>query len=155
MCPVLDPAMLTTVNFFHGNVFYIVRRAKLAWLLLARHWAFLGIQDGGHHHIGCMDISNCWSWWHTGSCNTSFLECVRAGNQFLEFFWYWVKVKVKSEVINLSAYESPTRTTTQGIQNWTHLCFKRKLNPPKRSSFSLLQSEQDANWLSQFHQNDI
>ena len=37
MCPVLDPAMLTTVNFFHGNVFYIVRRAKLAWLLLARH----------------------------------------------------------------------------------------------------------------------
>ena len=37
MCPVLDPAMLTTVNFFHGNVFYIVWRAKLAWLLLARH----------------------------------------------------------------------------------------------------------------------
>ena len=37
MCPVLDPAMLTTLNFFHGNVFYIVRRAKLAWLLLARH----------------------------------------------------------------------------------------------------------------------
>ena len=59
MCPVLDPAMLTTVNFFHGNVFYIVRRAKLAWLLLARHRAFLGIQDGGHHHIGCIDISNC------------------------------------------------------------------------------------------------
>ena len=28
--------MLTTVNFFHGNVFYIARRAKLAWLLLAR-----------------------------------------------------------------------------------------------------------------------
>ena len=36
MCPVLDPAMVTTVNFFHGNVFYMVRRAKLAWLLLAR-----------------------------------------------------------------------------------------------------------------------
>ena len=37
MCPVLDPAMVTTVNFFHGNVFYTARRAKLAWLLLARH----------------------------------------------------------------------------------------------------------------------
>ena len=36
MCPVLDPAMVTTVNFFHGNVFYMARRAKLAWLLLAR-----------------------------------------------------------------------------------------------------------------------
>ena len=35
MCPVLDPAMVTTVNFFHGNVFYMARRAKLAWLLLA------------------------------------------------------------------------------------------------------------------------
>ena len=37
MCPVLDPAMVTTVNFFHGNEFYMARRAKLAWLLLARH----------------------------------------------------------------------------------------------------------------------
>ena len=37
MCPVLDPAMVTTVNFFHGNEFYTARRAKLAWLLLARH----------------------------------------------------------------------------------------------------------------------
>ena len=36
MCPVLDPAMVTTVNCFHGNVFYMARRAKLAWLLLAR-----------------------------------------------------------------------------------------------------------------------
>ena len=26
--------MLITVNFFYGNVFYIVRRAKLAWLHL-------------------------------------------------------------------------------------------------------------------------
>ena len=32
--PVGDPAMLITVNFFYGNVFYIVRRAKLAWLHL-------------------------------------------------------------------------------------------------------------------------
>ena len=37
MCPVLDPAMVTTVNFFHGNELYMARRAKLAWLLLARH----------------------------------------------------------------------------------------------------------------------
>ena len=37
MCPVLDPAMVTTVNFCHGNEFYTARRAKLAWLLLARH----------------------------------------------------------------------------------------------------------------------
>ena len=37
MCPVLDPAMVTTVNFFHGNVFYMASRVKLAWLLLARH----------------------------------------------------------------------------------------------------------------------
>ena len=37
MCSVLDPAMVTTVNFFHGNEFYTARRAKLAWLLLARH----------------------------------------------------------------------------------------------------------------------
>ena len=28
----VDAAMLTTANFFQGNVFYIVRRAKLAWL---------------------------------------------------------------------------------------------------------------------------
>ena len=37
MCPVLDHAMVTTVNFFHGNEFYTARRTKLAWLLLARH----------------------------------------------------------------------------------------------------------------------
>ena len=37
ICPVLDPAMVTTVNFFHGNELYMARRAKLAWLLLARH----------------------------------------------------------------------------------------------------------------------
>ena len=37
MCPVPDPAMVTTVNFFHGNEFYMARGAKLAWLLLARH----------------------------------------------------------------------------------------------------------------------
>ena len=28
MCPVLDPAMVTTVNFFHGNEFYTARRYK-------------------------------------------------------------------------------------------------------------------------------
>jgi len=38
--------MLTTVNFFYGNVFYMVRRAKLAWLLLVQLLAFLRIQDG-------------------------------------------------------------------------------------------------------------
>ena len=37
MCPVLDPAMVTTVNFFHGNDFSMARKAKLAWLLFARH----------------------------------------------------------------------------------------------------------------------
>ena len=30
MCPVLDPAMV-----FHGNEFYMARRGKFAWLLLA------------------------------------------------------------------------------------------------------------------------
>ena len=34
--PVGDPAMLITVNLFSGNVFYIVRRAKLAWLHLVQ-----------------------------------------------------------------------------------------------------------------------
>ena len=34
--PVGDPAMLITVNSFYGNVFYIVRRAKLAWLHLVQ-----------------------------------------------------------------------------------------------------------------------
>ena len=34
--PVGDLAMLITVNFFYGNVFYIVRRAKLAWLHLVQ-----------------------------------------------------------------------------------------------------------------------
>ena len=48
------------------------------------------------------------------------------GNQFLElFFGYWVKVKVKSEVINVSAYDSPT----------THYTGHSKLNP------SLLQKK--------------
>ena len=28
--------MLITVNFFYGNVFYIVMRAKLAWLHLVQ-----------------------------------------------------------------------------------------------------------------------
>ena len=36
MLPVGDPAMLITVNFFYGNVFYIVRKAKLAWLHLVQ-----------------------------------------------------------------------------------------------------------------------
>ena len=34
--PVGDPAMLITVNVCYGNVFYIVRRAKLAWLHLVQ-----------------------------------------------------------------------------------------------------------------------
>ena len=34
--PVGDPAMLITVNIFYGNVFYLVRRAKLAWLQLVQ-----------------------------------------------------------------------------------------------------------------------
>ena len=62
MCPVLDTANVTTVNFFHGNGFYMARRAKLAWLLLAWHWAFLGIQDGGRHHLRCGTFFNCSSW---------------------------------------------------------------------------------------------
>ena len=86
MCPVLDPAMVTTVNFFHGNVFYTARRAKLAWLLLARHWAFLGIQDGGSHHLGYVEISHRWSWWPTWSCNTSFLGWLRAGVHIWSYF---------------------------------------------------------------------
>ena len=31
----------------------MARRAKLAWLLLARHLAFLRMQDGGRHHFRC------------------------------------------------------------------------------------------------------
>ena len=41
-----DLAMLTTVNVVYDDVFYIVRRAKLAWLHLVQPLAFLRIQDG-------------------------------------------------------------------------------------------------------------
>ena len=85
-----------SVNYSKLYVFYIVMRVKLAWLLLARNWAFLGIQEGGSHHLGCMEISNCWSRW---SCNTFFVECLGVGNPFMELFCgYWAKVKVKPEV---------------------------------------------------------
>ena len=97
MCSVLDPAMVTTVNFFHGNEFYTARRAKLAWLQLAWHWAFLWIQDGGSHHLGYMEISHCWPWLPTWSCNTSFLGWLRVGSPFLELFCGYL-VKVKPEV---------------------------------------------------------
>ena len=43
--------MLTTVNLFYGNVFYIVRRAGLAWLLFVQPLSFLRIQDGGLGHL--------------------------------------------------------------------------------------------------------
>ena len=44
--------MLTTVNLFYGNVFYIVTRAKLAWLHIIQPLvAFLRIQDGGLGHL--------------------------------------------------------------------------------------------------------
>ena len=43
--------MLTTVNFFMENVFYIVRKAKLAWLHLVQPLAFLRIQHGGLGHL--------------------------------------------------------------------------------------------------------
>ena len=36
---------LPPVNYFYGNAFYIVRRAKLAWLLLVKPLAFFRIQD--------------------------------------------------------------------------------------------------------------
>ena len=45
-----DPAMLSTVKKkkMYGNIFYIVKIAKLAWLLLVGPLAFLKIQDGFH-----------------------------------------------------------------------------------------------------------
>ena len=42
--------MLITVTFY-GNAFYIVKRAKLAWLQLVQPRAFLRIQDGGLGHL--------------------------------------------------------------------------------------------------------
>jgi len=50
--------MLITVNFFFGNVLYVVRRAKLAWLLLVQTLAFLRIQDGGLRHLELRPIFN-------------------------------------------------------------------------------------------------
>ena len=51
--------MLTTYcKPFYGNVFYIVRRAKLAWLLLVKPLAFLRIQDGGLGHLEFRPIFN-------------------------------------------------------------------------------------------------
>ena len=136
MCPVLDPVMLTTVNgFFHGNVFYIVRRAKLPWLLLARHWVFLGIRHGSSHHHRCMEISNCWSWWHTGSCNTSLFG-VFEGGEYISGVIFLIlgqcQGQIRVQMSNFSVHDSPTRLyswiITRGIQNWTHLGFIRKLS---------------------------
>ena len=93
--------MLTTVNFLYGNVFYIVRSGKLAWLLLVQPSAFFRNQDGGLRYLKFRPIFNFWSRWHRGSCNTSlnFMGFSRMGSPFLElFFGYGVNVKVKSEV---------------------------------------------------------
>ena len=49
--------MLTTINLFYGNVFYIVRRAKLAWHIV-QPLAFLRIQDGGLGHLKYLQIFN-------------------------------------------------------------------------------------------------
>ena len=92
--PVGDPAVLITVNFFYGNVFYIVRRAKLAWLQLVQPLAFLRIQDGVSAIL------------NFGQCPSFDLDDIEGrviplykGLPFLElFFGYWVKVQVKSEV---------------------------------------------------------
>lgn len=56
--PIQDPAMLTTVNFYFLNVLYMVRRAKLAWLLLVQPLAFLRIQDGRLCHLEFQPIFN-------------------------------------------------------------------------------------------------
>ena len=64
----------------------MARRAKLAWLLLAWHWAFLWIQDGGSHHLGYMELSHCWPWWPTLSCNTSFWDGWGWGVHFWSYF---------------------------------------------------------------------
>ena len=56
--PVGDPAIFITVNFLYGNVFCIVRRAKLAWLHLVQPCAFLRIQDGGLGHLEFQQIFN-------------------------------------------------------------------------------------------------
>ena len=58
MLPILDPAMLTTVNFFLLNVLYMVRRVKLAWLLIVQPSAFFRIQDGGRRHLEFRPIFN-------------------------------------------------------------------------------------------------
>ena len=81
--------MLTTVNFLYGNVFYIVRRCKLAWLLLVQPSAFFRNQDGDLRHLEFRPIFNIWSRWHTcrGSCNTSFMGVSRMGSPFLELFF--------------------------------------------------------------------
>ena len=97
--PIWDPEMSITLNFFHGNVFFIVRKDKLAWLLHLNCWAFLRIQDGGRHYLGCWPISKFWSRWPRGLCNTSFQGFSRVWSPFLElFFWYRVKVKDKMKV---------------------------------------------------------
>ena len=40
---------LPPVNYVYGNVFYIVRRAKLAWLLLFQNTSFKGFLGWGVH----------------------------------------------------------------------------------------------------------
>ena len=87
MCPVLDPAMVTTVHFFHGNEFYMARRSKLAWLLLARHWAFLGIQDGGRHHLRCGTFSTVHPDNLDGRVIHLLLGLLVVWSQFLELFF--------------------------------------------------------------------
>ena len=42
----------------YGNIFYIVRKPKLAWLQLVQPLAFVGIQDGGFGHLEFRPIFN-------------------------------------------------------------------------------------------------
>ncbi len=90
------PCNVNYSELYHGNVFYIGSRAKLAWLILLQRWVFLRIQDGGHSHLGFWPISNLWYRWPRWSCNTSFYGFSRAGSPFLVlFFGYGVKVTVR------------------------------------------------------------
>ena len=100
--------MLTTVNFLYGNVFYIVRRGKLAWLLFVQPSAFFRNQDGGLGHLEFRPIFNFWSRWHRGSCNTSFMGFTGWGVHFMDTGSTWrlnqrLKVKVDPKSHNITS----------------------------------------------------
>ena len=54
----MRPCNVNYCKRFYGNVFNIVRRAKLAWLQLVQPLAFLRIQDGGHGNLEFRRIFN-------------------------------------------------------------------------------------------------